>query len=65
LLQDVDITLELKGKFLRLIDASKNSELVSQRLNVVRQWSVGPGTNRSTFISNDVYLSFLYELWLV
>jgi len=61
--QDVDITLELSGKLLRLVDSSKGSELFSQRLHSVRQWSTGPGKNRygvrCTCISLSVHLSKL------
>jgi len=50
-LQDINIILELNGKFLRLIDASNGNELISQRLNSVRQWSAGPDTDRSAWFS--------------
>jgi len=50
MLQDVHITLELSGKYLRLVDSSKDSELFSQRLHSLRQWTTGPGRNRSTGI---------------
>lgn len=46
---DVDITLELSGKYLRLVDSSKDSELFSQRLHSLRQWSIGPGRNSRHF----------------
>lgn len=46
---DVDITLELSGKYLRLVDSSNDSELFSQRLHSVKQWSTGPGKNSHHF----------------
>jgi len=48
MLQDIDITLELSGKHLRLLEASNNRVLISQRLHSVRQWSAGTGANRSS-----------------
>lgn len=46
---DVDITLELSGKYLRLVDSSNGSQLFSQRLHSVKQWSTGPGKNSRHF----------------
>ena len=46
MLQDVDMTLELSGKHVRLLDASNDRVLISQRLHSVRQWSAGTGANR-------------------